>query len=223
MTEDLNTPGRWLFPEYAKLAGMYAREVYGLTDEQVDLRRPDKSWGRWSIREQVSHMAFVNYRWFSYHWGDILLGVSRSIDKSLGETASADRMLDPFRFHEIGDLLTTLRDGFDLAWEILAKETLGSMREKVQWRRMPAHERWPSGDSPREWTENVILKTHPSGFWRDKKDPDLFHYNLEFTFRHVLWEAYAHLKTVQTHEILQGLDPKVVIPYVGYIPTLSWE
>ena len=38
----------------------------------------------------------------------------------------------------------------------------------------------------REWTENVTIKTHPTGFWRDETDPDLFHYDLEYTFRHVL-------------------------------------
>lgn len=221
--ENLSTPGRSLFPEYPKLAGMYEQEVDGLTREQLHRRRPERNWGQWSIREQVSHVAFVSYRWFLYFWGKALFGEELPRDIALADAGGADRMMNPERFHGMADLLAALRDGFDLAWEILADETLGSLREKEQTRRAPPNERWPSGDSMRDWTENVMIKVHPSGYWRDEKDPDLFHYNLEFTFRHVLWEAYAHLKTIQMHKRADGLAPRVTVPDVGYLTILTWE
>jgi hypothetical protein len=223
MKEDLGAPGRSLFPEYPSLAGMYEKEVEGLTDEQLDRHRPEKGWGIWSIRDQVSHMAFVAYRWFLFYWGKTLFGEALPRDASLADPGGADRMLDPACFHTMYDLLAALRDGFDLAWEILGGETLGSLREKVQSRRVPADSPWPSGDTMRAWTENVMLKVHPNGYWRDQQDPDLFHYNLEFTFRHVLWEAYAHLRTIQMHKKAGGLDPIVTIPEVGYLTVLKWE
>ena len=73
MSEDLNTPGRSLFPGYTEIAGMYEREVEGLSDEQIDTVRPEKSWGAWSIRKQVSHIASVHYRHFLGTWGKTLL------------------------------------------------------------------------------------------------------------------------------------------------------
>jgi len=224
MAEDLSIPGRELFSEYPFLAPMYIQEVRGLTEAQIDRRRPEKSWGRWSIREQVSHMAYVNYRWFLQNWGEALFGKNPPRDMRLADTGGADRMLDPKRFHAMSDLLLALEDGFDLAWGILGQETLGSLRQKAQSRRIPAGQRWPSGDSLREWTENVILKVHPSGYWRDERDPDLFHYDLEFTFRHVMWEAHAHLRTIQAHKAAEDLDFHIPLDEeTGYLKALRWE
>ncbi len=223
VSEDPGTPGQRLFPEYSQLAGMYRNEVEGLTESQLDRRRPEKSWGLWSVRDQVSHMAMVNYRWFLGNWGPTLFGDEWPRDKSLADTGGADRKMDPERFHAMADLLDALEDGLSLAWEILEKETLASLREKALSCRVPRDYRWPSGDAMRDWTENISLKAHPGRYWRDEKDPDLFHYNLEYTFRHVSWEAYAHLKTIQKHKEAEGLPPAGVIPDEGYLRLLTWE
>ena len=90
MSEDPGTPGQRLFPEYSRLAGMYRNEVEGLTENQLDRRRPEKSWGLWSVRDQVSHMAMVNYRWYLGNWGPILFGGEWPRDKSLADTGGAD-------------------------------------------------------------------------------------------------------------------------------------
>lgn len=222
MTDYLSTPGRVLFPEYPALGKMYEREVDGLTDAQLDARRPKKSWGAWSIREQVSHTAYVNYRWFLDNWGKTLFAENLPRDPALFDTGGADRLMDPARFHGLPDLLAAAKDGFDLAWEILDRETLGSMREKVRSRRIPPSSKWPSGDTQRAWAENSI-KIHPAGYWQDENDPNLFHQDLEYTFRHVLWEAYAHLKTIQAHKKALGLPPRNEIPLVGYLKILTWE
>jgi hypothetical protein len=222
MTDDLSTPGRVLFPEYPTLGGMYEREVDGLTEEQLDTRQPEKSWGAWSIRDQVSHIAFASYRWFLDIWGETLFGDDFPRDRSLIDTGGADRLMDPARFHELPDLLAAAKDGFDLAWEILEGEALGSLREKSFSRRIQADAKWDSGDTRRAWAENS-LKIPPAGYGQDENDPDVFHHDLEYTFRHVIWEAYAHLKTIQAHKKALGLPPRNEIPEIGYMKILTWE
>ncbi len=223
MSEDLTTPGRAIFPEYPAVAGMFAREVEGLSDAQLDAVRPEKSWGNWSIRVQVSHTAWAHYRWYIDNLGEMLFGENLPRDESLLDTGGGDRCLDAKRFHEMPDLLAALQDGTDLVWEILGGETLGSMREKVNVRRIPGGHQWSSGDGLREWTENVTLKAHAKGFWRDETDPDLFHYDLEYVVRHTLWECYAHLRTIQAHKAEMGLPLRNEIPEVGYLKALAWE
>ena len=111
MTDDLSTPGRLLFPEYPTLGGMYERETTGLTEAQLDTRQPEKSWGAWSIRDQVSHIAFTSHRWFLDIWGETLFGDNFPRDRSIIDTGGADRLLDPARFHELPDLLVAAKDG----------------------------------------------------------------------------------------------------------------
>ncbi len=225
MSENLNTAGRELFPEYPRIHGMYAREVEGLTDEQIDSVRPEKTWGAWPIRRQVSHIASVHYRWYltTWGWGEVLSGGSPLRDPSLAETGEIERALDPKRFHEMSDLLAAVKDSLELVWEILEGETLGGMRERVQQRRIAPDDKFPTGESRLEWTRNVVLKAHPGGFRQDEADPEIFHYDLEYTFRHTLWESYAHLRTIQAHKEAMGLPPANEIPVVGYLKVLRWE
>lgn len=224
MSLDASRPATEIFPEYALLPGMYAREVEGLTQKQLDLKLPGKSWGLWSIRDQVSHMGFVNYRWFLQVWGKFLFGENLPRPESLYDTGGADRLLDPGRFHEMDDLLAAYEDGCRLALEILENETLASLREKTKIREVPRSYEWPSGDRYIDWLENVVLKIHPDGFWRDEKKDNVFHYNLEWTFRHVLWEGFSHLKTIQAHKQAQGIEAKATLDEgVGYLAALTWE
>lgn len=223
MESNLATPGRSLFPEYPHIPGMYAEEVLGLTDAQLDHIRPEKSWGHWSIRTQVSHVAWACYRWFLFRWGPVLFGENPPRDKSLADTGGADRVLNPARFHAMPDLLSTLADACDMIWDILTKETLGSMREREIVDRVQKAPIGPLKEDMREWRKRVALRVHPNGVWIDPDDPDLFHYTLEYTFRHVLWECYAHLKTIQMHKKAEGLPSKVQIPDVGYLTILTWE
>jgi hypothetical protein len=223
MSEDPNTPGQSLFPDYTRIAGMYEREVEGLSDAQYDAVRPEKSWGAWPIRKQVSHIASVHYRHFLGNWGETLFGTNLPRDRSLIDTGGADRSLDPARFHEMPDLIAALKDGAALVWEVLAGETLGSMREKRQVRTITRDDRFPTGESRAAYTETLTLKAHPGTYWRDETDPELFHYTLEFTFRHVLWEGFAHLRTIQAHKQAMGLPPENDLPEAGYLKILKWE
>ncbi len=224
MPRDASTPAPELFPEYASLPDMYAREVAGLTEEQLDARQPGKGWGLWSIRAQVSHVGYVNYRWFLQAWGETLFGEDLPRPASLYDTGGADRLLDPGRFHEMGTLLAAYADGCRLALDVLRCETLESLREKTKTREVPADRAWPSGDRQIDWIQNAVLPAHPDGFWRDARRENVFHYNLEWTFRHVLWEGLAHLRTIQAHKRAQGLAARVPLDdRAGYLAALTWE
>ena len=222
-TPDPSTPARELFPEYPGIPALYRAEVEGLSEAQLDRKRPEKSWGLWSIRDQVSHMASVPYRWLLVRWGKILFGERPPRDPEFIREGFQDRFMHPARCHAIGDLLAAQADAFALAWEALGRETLGSLRAKEITERVPwGARRPPAYEEVREWRERS-MSCHPAGARVDPADPDLFHLDLEYTFRHILWEAYAHLRTIQTHKLAEGLPPRIEIPQVGYMTLLVWE
>ena len=212
-----------LFPEYGRLPGMFAREVEGLSDEILDRVRPEKSWGAWSIRVQVSHTAYIPYLFFldllvPALWPDGKL----PRDKSLADTGGADRRLDPARFHAMPGLIAALADGCALAREVLARETPASLRREIP-RRVPRERRWANGERVADYWENLVLPANPDGVRRDPADPELFHQTLGCAFRHILWEAFVHLRTIQAHKRAEGLPARAEVPEVGYIPRLAGD
>ncbi|MDA1000037.1 MAG: hypothetical protein O2807_05905 [bacterium] len=224
MNLDPATPGRTLFPEYTKIHSMFTEEIREVPAEALERTRPEKGWGHWSIRAQASHVASLPYRWLLGRWGAILFGGSLPRDPALAESGQAERMLDPERFPELADILAAMKDSCGMAWEILGRETLASLQEKEISQKTPmAQRRPPQNESLWEWRKNVIMKTHESGVRMDAADPEILHFTLEWTFRHILWEAYAHLKTVQMHKTAEGLPLRVEISEVGYLKTLHWD
>ncbi len=186
--------------------------------------REEKSWGLWSIQDQVSHVASLPYRWLLIRWGAILFGDELPRDKGLFERFDG-RMMKEEYCPQIQDLIDVMRDSFALAWEVLGAETTESIRDgrKISEHAPRGMIRPGTGENVRQWRENVTLKAHRTGVWIDPEDTELFHFNLEYTFRHMLWEAYAHLKTIQMHKKEEDLEPLVSIPQEGYICVLKWE
>ena len=216
-------PARELFPAYPRVPALFRAEVEGLGEAQLDRKRPEKSWGLWSIRDQVSHMASVPYRWLLVRWGKVLFGERLPRDPELLRTGFSGRMMNPERFHAIGGLLAAQEDAFALAWEVLGRETLGSLRAREISEHLPWGTRRPGEtEDVRAWRERS-LSAHPASFRRDPADPDIIHFNLEYTFRHILWEGYAHLRTIQKHKEAEGLPPRSEIPQEGYLRILQWE
>ena len=74
MTDQISdgTMGIELFPEFNTLYDLLAPEVQGLTDEQLDWTSDEYDWAEWSIRNQISHMSSLIYRWLISRWGDVL-------------------------------------------------------------------------------------------------------------------------------------------------------
>ena len=128
-------------------------------------------------------------------------------------------------YPQIQDLIGVMRDSFTLAWEVLGSETTESIRDGRNITERVPHGmiRPGTGEDVRRWRENVTLKAHRTGVWIDPEDTELFHFNLEYTFRHMLWEAYAHLKTIQMHKKEERLEPLARIPQEGYLLVLKWE
>ena len=215
---------RALFPKIPQVADLYGIETDGLSEEALRRTREEKSWGLWSIRDQVSHVASLPYRWLLVRWGAILFGDALPRDEALLERFDG-RMMKEAYYPQIQDLIGAMRDSFALAWEALGAETTESIRDgrHISERVRVGMMRPGTGEDVRRWRENVTLKAHRTGVWIDPDDAELFHFNLEYTFRHMLWEAYAHLKTIQMHKKEEGLEPLVNIPQEGYIRVLKWE
>ena len=222
--QERENPARALFPEFRQVADLYEVETDGLSEAVLRRTREEKSWGAWSIRDQVSHVASLPYRWLLIRWGAILFGDGLPRDEAL-LTRFDGRMMKEAYCPQIQDLIGVMRDSFGLVWEVLGAETSESIRDgRNITERVPHGMKRPgTGEDVRRWRENVTLKAHRTGVWIDPEDTELFHFNLEYTFRHMLWEAYAHLNTIQMHKKEEGLEPLVRIPQEGYIGVLKWE
>ena len=212
-----------IFPECETLPARFMDEVRGLPEDVLDRRRPEKGWGGWSIREQVSHTAYIPYLVFLQIWGADLFGEDIPAEADRADTGGADRMLDPRRFHRIEDILMALSEGFALIRRIIEAQPPGALREKVLPRRIGPERTWANGESVRDYFETLVLPAHSEGIWRDSEDPDLLHQTLECSVRHVIWEAWVHLKTVQLHKIAEGLPIGPPPPDTGYVALLKWD
>ncbi len=224
MMENPGNSARSLFSEIPQVADLYVKETLDLPEETLRRTRPEKSWGLWSIRDQVSHVASLPYRWLLVRWGEILFGDAPPRGREVCERFDG-RMMKEEYYPQIQSLIDVMRDSFALAWEVLGAESPASLRDgrKISERVPPHAQRPGSGENLRQWRENVTLKAHRTGVWIDPADRDLFHFNLEYTFRHILWEAYAHLNTIQMHKKAEGLAVVVEVPQGGYLPILTWE
>lgn len=222
--QERENPARVLFRDFPQVVDLYAEETRGLPEDVLRKTRAEKSWGAWSIQDQVSHVASLPYRWLLIRWGKILFGGDLPRDEELFERFDGRMMKEAYCPH-IQDLIDVMRDSFALAWEVLGAETTESIRDgrKISERVPRGKIRPGTGENLREWRENVTLKAHRTGVWIDPEDTELFHFNLEYTFRHMRWEAYAHLNTIQMHKKEEGMEPLVQIPQEGYIRVLKWE
>jgi hypothetical protein len=212
-----------IFPECETLPARFMDEVRGLPESALDRRRPEKGWGGWSIREQVSHTAYIPYLVFLQIWGAALFGENIPAEVERADTGAADRMLDPRRFHRMEDILGALSEGFVLIRRIVDEHSPEALREKVLPRRIDPERTWASGESVREYFETLVLPAHSEGIWRDAEDPNLLHQTLECSVRHVFWEAWVHLKTVQLHKSAEGLPTGPPVPETGYVALLRWD
>ena len=223
MPEDLSTLGLDVFPEYRNLADLFREETNGLPQELWEWKLPEKSWGAWSIKEQISHTAWIPYLFFLEFWPPVLYPDSLPRDNSLVDTGGADRMLDPARFPENSDVLAALDDACALCREVLLKETLATLRNKELPRKYSPDRTWSNGERVMDYLQNLVLPAHERGFRKDGKDPFLYYQTLECTFQHILWEAYVHLITIQEFKRFQGLPIHRNVPRDGYAAMLTWE
>ncbi len=114
-------PGTNLFLEYANLHDLITTEMKGLSDEQLDWESEQWGWSRWSIRRQLSHMAFAFYVHLVTRWGEVLFpNGEHSIEDVLGLCGPNEGLrLDPDKYWDTPVILTKLEEAFELLQKVL--------------------------------------------------------------------------------------------------------
>ena len=210
MTQNIvpdDAQGSELFPEYSTLYDLIAREVEGLTDEQLDFTSDNWAWAEWNIRRQLSHMANLIYGWLLVRWGNILFPQDHHSEG--GTTSGSDPRLDETQDWEVSVILHKLRDALTLAQQVLGARTVGFLRHHTYLRDLPAH-----------W--HLMIQAHPTGV-TPAEEPDKLVMSLEATFRHMYFEEVTHLYNIQRLKRAQGLPTVVEVPRVGYWALEEWD
>ena len=127
-----HAPASGLFPQLGDLVyDMYAAELEGLTDEQLDFESGRWGWSQWSIRRNVSHVASGAFRWLLGRWAGHDLGQGLTLPQDVERISNPDeRWLDESAYRTMDAILGKLKEGMTLCQGVLAKETVGSLRGK---------------------------------------------------------------------------------------------
>ncbi len=209
ITDD--SPASALFPEFDALYELIAAEARGLTDAQLDWTSEDFAWAEWSIRNQVSHMASLLYRWLILRCGDTLFpdGDHGIADvRGIADSAS-DRRLDDSRYRELSVILDMLEGGIRLAQRVLSERSVGFMRSHSVVSEMSA-----------SW--DMMLKAHPSGISVSEDETKRI-MDFEAMVRHMYFEEVTHLFNIQRLKRAQGIPTVSEVPRVGYWTVEGWD
>ena len=205
-------PGLGLMPPYRRLVEWVTAEVDGLTDAQLDLddHSPDKEWMWWSIRRQVSHIAwdalvFTHRRCASLLWpdGDDPEPVVWK-HHHLGPEMKYDRVLDEDLYWEVPDLLAKMAIGVGWLERLVAERSVEEFRADVS-----------SIRGTYFW--EYVITTLPRGAGPDPDRPGFLRYTLEASLWMVFYEQLAHIRTIQRLKLHQGLALRAALPRVGYL------
>jgi hypothetical protein len=206
-----NAPGTTLFPDIGNFHSMLSQELEGLTDEQLDFTSDKWAWAEWSIRRNASHVSSGGLRWVLGRWADANLAEGIPLpDDAMEIVNSGARWLDEEKYHTVDSILLKLKEGLDLCDAVLAKQTVGSMHSME----LP----WSNTGQAAQMAE-----AHPNGRRLDPSDPEKAYIDLEYTFRHLWFEAMTHLYNIQRLKRAQGLSANVQLPDEGYHTIPSWD
>jgi hypothetical protein len=191
---------------------MAHEELQNLTDENLDFTSERWGWSQWSIRQNLSHMAFGPYNWFWGRWKDILFPGGLSNGRELDDLLSSanDRQLDTDKYWELNDLLVKLRESLNFGKTILESETVGSCKSKAI-----------QIDSSSMWIG--LIESGYSGITRDESNVGRLHVTLEATFRLRYFEHITHLYNIQRLKKAQDLATVVQIPMEGFLALPWWD
>ncbi len=210
---DDSASGSVLFPQFeSKLYDMISLEVEGLSDQQLDWQSESWEWSKWSIRRQVSHMAFFTSFWLLRRWGEQLFPTIPSDLGERGQYAMSEdgSWLDEKAYSDMPLLLGKVKDAMGLAQYVMTHETVGSMGRKEL-----------KIDNIAQW--QWYRKAHPGGFQKESADSATVYMSLEATFRHMYYEVITHLYNVQRIKRAQGLTASQQIPFEGYWALPDWD
>jgi hypothetical protein len=209
MPEDLAVGA---MPYYPHLLTWVKAEVHGLTDTQLDFddTHPGREWMWWSIRRQVSHMAwdaliFSHRRCAKLLWPDGNIPAPVVWEHHhLGPAMKYDRVLDEDIFWHLPDLLNKFELG--LAWlsRVVTEQSIETLREMIA-----------SIRGTHFW--RYVIQTLPHGAEMDPEREGYIRYNLEGSLWMVFYETLAHIRTIQRLKRHQNLPLAVQLPRVGYL------
>ena len=206
-----NSPGSGLFPEYATLYDLIAREVEGLPDEHLDFESDRWEWSKWSVRRQLSHMASLIFRWLVVRWGDTLFPDGNHGVQDVKGLADSDfdRRMDENLYWALPDIMDNLKAGIDLAQRVLDERNVGFLRSHTYLQQQAS-----------QW--RLMVKAHPTGI-TPTHDSEKGAMTLEATMRHIYFEEITHLYNIQRLKRAQGLLTVVDVPRVGYWVVDGWD
>lgn len=205
-------PAVGAMPHFAHIRTWIGAELAGLNDEQLDFDdlHPDREWMWWSIRRQVSHVAWdllvLPYR----RCADLLWPGAEPPDPigwaehRMGPDAKWDRVLSEDRFWALDDLLPQLDLGVSWMTRVVTEQPIEVLRsvKKSVW----GNHFW-----------EYVITTLPRGAGPDPDRVGYFKYDLEGSLWMGFYEAMAHVRTIQRLKLKQGLDLAVELPRVGYL------
>jgi hypothetical protein len=199
-------------PSYPLVSTWLRAELGGLTAEQLDFddKHPEREWMWWSIRRQVSHIAwdslvFTHRRCRDLLWPDG--NVPEPVvweHHHLGPQMRFDRVLDETIFWEVPDLLRMVDTGVDWLQRAVTENTIEALRA--------THE---SVRGTEFW--RYVIQTLPRGAELDADRPGFIRYDLEGSLWMVFYEMSAHVRTIQRLKEVQRLPPAVDLPRIGYL------
>ena len=199
-------------PYYPHLFTWVKAEVEGLIEAQLDVddHHPDREWMWWSIRRQVSHMAwdslvFPHRRCATLLWPD---GNAPEpivwAHHHLGPAMKCDRMLDQDLFWHMPDLLDKLALGLSWLERVVTEQSIETLRATVASVRGTYFWRY-------------VIQTLPRGAVADPDREGFIRYDLEGSLWMVFYEILTHIRTIQRLKRYQNLPLAVALPRVGYL------
>ena len=205
-------PAVGAMPAFPLIRRWVAAEIDGLTDQQLDFcdLDPDREWMWWSIRRQVSHVAwdalvFSRRRCAQLLWpdGDVPEPIVWE-DHRLGRRSKWDRELDRDLFWDVPDLLVKLELGLSWLERVVTEQPIDALRATRE--SVPGTQFW-----------QYVITTLPRGAGMDPDRPGSILYDLEGSLWMVFYECMAHVRTIQRLKLAQGLESAIELPRVGYL------
>lgn len=199
-------------PPYGRLVDWVKAETAGLASAQLDFddTSPENEWMWWSIRRQVSHIAwdalvFTHRRCGQLLWPDGNKPAPVVWEHHhLGPNMKYDRLLDEDLYWDAPDLIAKMEIGIGWLERMVAEHSIEQLRAETTTIR--GTEFWA-----------YVITTLPRGAGPDPDRPGYIRYDLEGSLWMVFYEQLAHIRTIQRLKTRPGLSLATELPRVGYL------
>jgi hypothetical protein len=205
-------PAVGAMPPYRRLLEWVRAETGGLTGDQLDFddTSPDREWMWWSIRRQVSHLAWDALVFTHRRCGHLLWPDGNEPEPivwehhHLGANMKYDRRLDEDLYWHVPDLVAKLEVGIGWLERVVNDHSIEQLRAETA-----------SIRGTHFW--EYVITTLPRGAGPDPQRPGYLRYDLEGSLWMVFYELLAHIRTIQRLKIHQSIALAVELPRVGYL------